>query len=135
QAGLAYPDLKTLSGQTLADCALSGGSTPAPSPTPTYGACSLCHTLYSNNTNGPTTTIYQDLNDPAGGNQIWSCPYNPANGITYYELLDLTLSAYNEGAKGVHDELKNGQAPHNLNSYVGPVESEVTAFAQGALPR
>jgi hypothetical protein len=131
QAGLAFPDTQTLSGKALADCVAPGPGT----PTPTLGTCSLCHTLYSNNTNGPTTTLYQDLNDPAGGGQIWSCPYNPANGITYYELLDLTLSAYNEGATAVNNELAAGQAPHNLNSYVGPVESIVTAFAQGALPR
>ena len=130
QAGLAYPDLKTLAGQTLSACAPApAAGTPTPAPTPVHGACSLCLTLYQSNSNGPTTTLYQDLDDASGLGGHWSCPFDPTKGITDYELFDLVLSAYNAGPGTIS---QCGCVP-NLN-YVGNAEYWVTEFADGQLP-
>ena len=107
QAGLQYPDTLRADGTTNPD--------------------SFCAAVF----NDPNQPQYVTL--PSTTSDVWSCPYSATTGDN--TLLDMTLSAYNEGATAVYNELAAGQAPHNLNSYVGPVESEVTAFAQGTLPR
>jgi hypothetical protein len=128
---LAYPDVATLDGQQLGPCAPPAGSgTPTPSPTPVYGTCSLCLSLYDDNSNGPTSTLYQDLADRGGIDGHWSCPFDPTKGIGDYELLDLVLSAYNAGPGTIS---QCGCIP-NL-SYVGSAEYWVTLFADGQLPR
>jgi hypothetical protein len=134
---LAYPDTSTLNGQNLGPCAPTPSTTsptpstatPAPSPTPVYGTCSLCLSLYNDNSNGPTATLYQDMADSNGVNGDWSCPFDPTKGITDYELLDLVLSAYNAGPGAIS---QCGCIP-NLN-YVGNAEYWVTLFAEGHLP-
>lgn len=89
---------------------------------------SLCATLYNDNTNGPTSTLYQDL--PSSVGDGWSCPLDPTQGLTSAEVLDYAISAYNAGQSAI--EQNKGIIP-NLN-YVGAVEYWTTKFAQGALP-
>ena len=124
---------------------------PTPSPTPTppvassqtasptvpatatstdavpLGSCGLCQTLYQDNGNGPTATLYQDL--PSSTTDPWSCPIDPTKGVGDYELLDLVLSAYNAGPGSV----SNCSCIPNLD-YVGTVEYWVTQFRNGLLP-
>lgn len=116
---LPYPDT-TLHGQTLPDCPTSGGATGTATPTPQAGSCSLCQSILDDNTNGPTATTYQDLQDPQGVNSHWSCPFDPANGTSDFELLDVTISAYNEGPGNL---ATNGIT--NIG-YVGSVEYWLT---------
>jgi len=100
----------------------NGRSFPDTSSTP-----SLCAELYTNNTNGPTATLYQDLPSAVGAG--WSCPLDPAQGITSAEALDYTISAYNAGQTAIYN---CGCIP-NLG-YVGAVEEWVTQFQNGQLP-
>ncbi len=88
---------------------------------------SLCATLYANNTNGPTTTLYQDL--PSSASDGWSCPLDPTQGLTSAEVLDYSVSAYNAGQTAIYN---CGCVP-NLG-YVGAVEYWTSQFQQGALP-
>lgn len=88
---------------------------------------SLCATLYNDNTNGPTSTLYQDL--PSAVGDGWSCPLDPTQGLTSAEVLDYSVSAYNAGQTAIYN---CGCIP-NLG-YVGAVEYWTTQFQQGALP-
>ena len=88
---------------------------------------SLCATLYTNNTNGPTATLYQDL--PSAVADGWSCPLDPTQGLTSAEVLDYSVSAYNAGQSAIY---QCGCIP-NLG-YVGAVEYWTSQFQQGALP-
>ena len=88
---------------------------------------SLCATLYTNNTNGPTATLYQDL--PSAVGDGWSCPLDPTQGLTSAEVLDYGISAYNAGQTAIY----NCSCIPNLG-YVGAVEYWTTQFRQGALP-
>ena len=88
---------------------------------------SLCATLYANNTNGPTATLYQDL--PSAVGDGWSCPLDPTQGLTSAEVLDYSVSAYNAGQSAIY---QCGCIP-NLG-YVGAVEYWTSQFQQGALP-
>jgi hypothetical protein len=93
----------------------------------TASAPSLCAQLYDSNTNGPTTTLYQDL--PSSVAEGWSCPLDPTQGITSAEVLDYSVSAYNAGQTAIYN---CGCIP-NLG-YVGAVEYWTTQFRQGILP-
>ncbi len=88
----------------------------------------LCTQLWNNNSNGPTTTLYQDL--PSSVSDGWSCPLDPTQGITSYEVLDYTASAYNAGQTAIY----KCKCIPNLG-YVGAVEYWTTEFRQGILPR
>jgi len=88
---------------------------------------SLCASLYNVNTNGPTTTLYQDL--PSSVGDGWSCPLDPTQGLTSAEVLDYSASAYNAGQTAIY----NCSCIPNLG-YVGAVEYWTSQFAQGALP-
>jgi hypothetical protein len=88
---------------------------------------SLCATLYNNNTNGPTSTLYQDL--PSSVGDGWSCPLDPTQGLASAEVLDYSASAYNAGQTAIY----NCSCIPNLG-YVGAVEYWTSQFAQGALP-
>ncbi|HEU5348387.1 MAG TPA: transglycosylase SLT domain-containing protein [Ktedonobacterales bacterium] len=88
---------------------------------------SLCATLYDNNTNGPTATLYQDL--PSTVADGWSCPLDPAQGLTSAEVLDYSISAYNAGQTAIY----TCSCIPNLG-YVGAVEYWTTEFQQGLLP-
>ncbi len=100
QAGLQYPD--TL----LADA--------------TTNANSFCAAVY----NDPNDPEYAAL--PASASDVWSCPYSASTGDN--TLLDMTLSAYNEGA-GYTDQygIQNSW-------YVDGVEGWIPQFSSGALP-
>lgn len=100
QAGLAYPD--------------SVSATNAPN------ANSLCAAVY----NDPNNPAYAAL--PSTTSDVWSCPYSATTGDN--TLLDMTLSAYNEGA-GYTDQygIQN-------RGYVDDVEGWIPQFASGALP-
>ncbi|HEY1390636.1 MAG TPA: transglycosylase SLT domain-containing protein [Ktedonobacterales bacterium] len=87
----------------------------------------LCATLYNENTNGPTATLYQDLPSSVGAG--WSCPLDPTQGLTSAEVLDYSASAYNAGQTAIY----NCSCIPNLG-YVGVVEYWTSQFAQGALP-
>ena len=108
---------------------VSTSPTAASSPTPTFtpGSCGLCQTLYQDNGNGPTATLFQDL--PSTTNDPWSCPMDPTKGVGDYELLDLVLSAYNAGPNSI----SNCSCIPNLD-YVGTAEYWITQFRNGALP-
>lgn len=88
---------------------------------------SLCQQLYDDNTNGPTSTLYQDL--PSSVADGWSCPLDPTQGLTSAEVLDYSISAYNAGQTAIF----NCSCIPNLG-YVGAVEYWTTSFQQGALP-
>lgn len=100
QAGLQYPDSNNADG----------------SPNPD----SFCAAVY----NDPNHPEYTAL--PSTTSDVWSCPYSATTGDN--TLLDMTLSAYNEGA-GYTDEY-GIQNPW----YVSGVEGWIPQFASGALP-
>jgi hypothetical protein len=154
QSGLAYPDTQTSKGlPTTSTCTPASGisptpgasatatasapasSTPSPTASPIAGLtpsatpapCSLCLTLFENNSNGPAATTYQDL--PSTSSDPWSCPIDPTKGDSDYELLDLVLSAYNAGPGSISG---CGCIP-NLD-YVGTVEYWISEFRLGVLP-
>jgi hypothetical protein len=93
----------------------------------TASTSSLCATLYNDNTNGPTSTLYQDL--PSSVGDGWSCPLDPMQGLASAEVLDYSASAYNAGQTAIY----NCSCIPNLG-YVGAVEYWTSQFAQGALP-
>jgi len=101
QAGLQYPD--TL----LAD----GTSNPR----------SFCDSVFSD----PNHPEYAML--PSTSSDVWSCPYSATAGDN--TLLDMTLSAYNEGA-GYTDQ-------YGIQNrwYVDGVEGWIPQFSSGALPQ
>jgi hypothetical protein len=101
QAGLQYPDA------LMADA--------------TTNANSFCAAVY----NDPNHPEYAAL--PSASNDVWSCPYSATTGDN--TLLDMTLSAYNEGA-GYTDQ-------YGIQNrwYVDGVEGWVPQFSSGALPQ
>jgi len=99
-AGLQYPDTKNADG------------TPNPN--------SLCTAVFGD----PIHPEYAAL--PTTTASPWSCPYSATTGDA--TLLDITLSAYNEGADNV---VRNGI----FNWwYVQGVEGWIPQFAAGSLP-
>jgi hypothetical protein len=86
----------------------------------------------SANPNSFCAAVYNDPNHPeyaalpSTTSDVWSCPYSATTGDN--TLLDMTLSAYNEGA-GYTDQY-GIQNPW----YVSGVEGWVPQFATGALP-
>ncbi len=100
QAGLQYPDTLNADGSTNPN--------------------SLCNAVYSD----PNRPWYPGL--PATANDTWSCPYTATAGDN--TLLDMVLSAYNEGA-GYTDQ--NGIQNWN---YVQGVADKIAGFASGTLP-
>jgi len=100
-AGLSYPDT------FQANAALNAGS--------------FCAAVY----NDPNHPEYAAL--PSSQSDVWSCPYSATTGDN--TLLDMTLSAYNEGA-GYTDQygIQNSW-------YVSGVEGWIPQFASGALPQ
>ncbi len=100
QAGLQYPDALNADG--------------------TVNSNSFCAAVY----NDPNHPEYAAL--PSTTNDVWSCPYSATTGDN--TLLDMTLSAYNEGA-GYTDQY-GIQNPW----YVSGVEGWIPQFASGALP-
>lgn len=101
QAGLQYPD------------SLNADST--------TNAKSFCAAVYHD----PNHPEYTSL--PSTTSDVWSCPYSATTGDN--TLLDMTLSAYNEGA-GYTDQ-------YGIQNrwYVGGVEGWITQFAGGTLPQ
>ena len=106
QAGLQYPDTLNADGSTNAN--------------------SLCAAVY----NDPNRPWYPALRDsssvPLTQSETWACPYTATAGDN--TLLDMVLSAYNEGA-GYTDQ--NGIQNWN---YVQGVADKIAAFQSGALP-
>ncbi|MEO7003602.1 MAG: transglycosylase SLT domain-containing protein [Ktedonobacterales bacterium] len=100
QAGLQYPDTLNAAGSANAN--------------------SLCAAVF----NDPTRPEFAAL--PATTADPWSCPYSATTGDN--TLLDMTLSAYNEGA-GYTDQ-------YGIQNewYVQGVEGWIPQFANGALP-
>ncbi|HEX8997167.1 MAG TPA: transglycosylase SLT domain-containing protein [Ktedonobacterales bacterium] len=84
----------------------------------TTNANSLCASVY--NANG----YYPAL--PSSTNAPWGCPYSATAGDT--TLLDITISAYNEGPGNINK--------YGINNmwYVNSVEGFIPQFASGALP-
>jgi hypothetical protein len=83
-------------------------------------ANSFCAAVF----NDPNHSEYADL--PSTTAQPWSCPYSATTGDV--TLLDITLSAYNEGP---------GYTSQNGIQnwwYVQGVEAKIVGFATGALP-
>jgi hypothetical protein len=101
QAGLSYPD--TLNANAAAN------------------VNSFCAAVY----NDPNHPEYAAL--PSVTSDVWSCPYSATTGDN--TLLDMTLSAYNEGA-GYTDQ-------YGIQNrwYVDGVEGWVPQFSSGALPQ
>jgi len=64
---------------------------------------------------------------PSTSSDVWSCPYSATAGDN--TLLDMTLSAYNEGA-GYTDQ-------YGIQNrwYVDGVEGWIPQFSSGALPQ
>jgi hypothetical protein len=100
QAGLQYPDTKNADGST--------------------NSKSFCAAVF----NDPNHPEYAAL--PSTTAQPWSCPYSAAAGDA--TLLDLTVSAYNEGAGAV------STCGICNPGYVANVEAFIPQFAAGALP-
>lgn len=111
QAHLNYPDTTNPNG--------------APNPN------SFCAAVFNN----PGNTYYAALPSTTAG--VWSCPYNAGTSQAYcpnYDtngqptLLDITLSAYNEGP-GYTDQ-------YGIQNcwYVDSVEAYIPQFASGTLP-
>jgi hypothetical protein len=88
--------------------------------------------------------VYQDARYPeypamTSSPTVWSCPFDPANctppsapgGQWTFDnrLLDMTVSAYNQG---IGSTVNYG--PQNNAGYVSNVEYFITQFASGALP-
>ncbi len=98
QAGLQYPDTLNADGTTNAN--------------------SLCAAVFSQN--GYYPALPSTTSDP------WPCPYSATAGDT--TLLDITISAYNEGAGNI--------AKYGINNmwYVNAVEGYIPQFANGSLP-
>lgn len=84
----------------------------------TTNANSLCASVFNANSYYPAL--------PATTSDPWSCPYSATAGDT--TLLDITVSAYNEGAGNI--------AQYGINNmwYVNGVEGYIPQFASGALP-
>ncbi|MGZ3680982.1 MAG: transglycosylase SLT domain-containing protein [Ktedonobacterales bacterium] len=100
QAGLQYPDTKNADGST--------------------NSKSFCAAVF----NDPAHPEYAAL--PATTANPWSCPYSAVTNDP--SLLDITLSAYNEGA-----DYTNQNGIQNW-WYVHGVEGFIPQFAAGALP-
>jgi hypothetical protein len=100
QAGLQYPDSLNADG--------------------TANSSSYCAAVY----NDPNHPEYAAL--PSTTSDVWSCPYSATTGDN--TLLDMVLSAYNEGA-GYTDQY-GIQNPW----YVSGVEGWIPQFASSALP-
>ncbi len=83
-------------------------------------AQSLCASVFH------TSVVPQYAALPATVADPWSCPFSAQVGD--YTLLDLTLSAYNQGAA-----YTNQYGVQNLG-YVRAVEAQVAPFADGTLP-
>ena len=98
QAGLQYPDTNNANG------------TPNPN--------SLCAAVFNQDSYYPAM--------PSTTSMPWSCPFNATAGDN--TLLDLTLSAYNEGASNLYY-----YGIMNPN-YISAVEGYVPQFANGSLP-
>jgi Transglycosylase SLT domain len=83
-------------------------------------ATSLCKAVYDD----PQQPWYPAL--PAANTTTWSCPFSATVGDA--TLLDITVSAYNEGPGNV--------SQYGINNwwYVNGVEGYVAPFAAGALP-
>ncbi|HEV2238753.1 MAG TPA: transglycosylase SLT domain-containing protein [Ktedonobacterales bacterium] len=101
QAGLQYPDIVNAQG------------------TPTT-ATSLCAAVF----NDPNHPEYPDM--PSTTAQPWPCPYSAKVNDT--TLLDITLSAYNQGPA------YTSQCGICNPWYVAAVEGFIPRFASGALP-
>jgi hypothetical protein len=101
QAGLQYPDALSADGATNPN--------------------SFCAAVY----NDPNLPQYAEL--PSTTSDVWSCPYSATTGDN--TLLDMTLSAYNEGA-GYTDQ-------YGIQNrwYVDGVEGWIPQFSSGALPQ
>jgi hypothetical protein len=93
---------------------------PYPDITRTDGQPSLCAGVF----NDPSHPEYPDL--PSSTAQPWSCPYSAKAGDT--TLLDITLSAYNEGP-GYTDSCGICNP-----GYVASVEGFIPQFFSGGLP-
>lgn len=90
-------------------------------PYPDY---SMTNSFCAANLNDSTQPWYKAL--PEGSGNAWSCPYQPQAGDA--TLLDISLSAYNEGADNVVNEgIENWW-------YVQGVEGWIPQFAAGTLP-
>lgn len=89
-------------------------------PNGSPNASSLCAAVFNN----PNNPQYPDL--PATTASTWSCPYSATAGDS--TLLDITLSAYNEGP-GYTD-----QCGICNPWYVAGVEGFIPQFYQGILP-
>ena len=79
---------------------------------------SLCAAVFNANAYYPTL--------PSTTSAPWSCPYSATPGDT--TLLDITISAYNEGAGNI--------AKYGINNqwYIDGVEGYIAQFSSGALP-
>lgn len=93
---------------------------PYPDTTRSDGTPSLCAAVFSD----PAHPEYPDL--PSTTAQPWSCPYSATAGDT--TLLDITLSAYNEGPG------YTGECGICNPSYVASVEGFIPQFFSGSLP-
>jgi hypothetical protein len=86
----------------------------------TSSANSFCGAVY----NDPNQPQYKDM--PLSAPADWSCPYTPKTGDN--TVLELTISAYNEGAGAVIQYgIQNGY-------YVQAVEGYIPLFYSGSLP-
>jgi soluble lytic murein transglycosylase-like protein len=83
-------------------------------------ATSLCKAVY----NDPQQPWYPAL--PSANTTSWSCPFSATSGDA--TLLDITVSAYNEGPGNV--------SKYGINNwwYVSQVEGYIPQFAAGTLP-
>ena len=83
-------------------------------------ATSLCKAVYDD----PQQPWYPAL--PSANTTTWSCPFSAAAGDA--TLLDITVSAYNEGPGNV--------SLYGINNwwYVNGVEGYIAPFANGTLP-
>ena len=83
-------------------------------------ATSLCKAVYDD----PQQPWYPAL--PSANTTTWSCPFSATAGDA--TLLDITVSAYNEGPGNV--------SQYGINNwwYVNGVEGFIAPFAAGTLP-
>jgi hypothetical protein len=79
---------------------------------------SLCAAVFNQNGYYPAL--------PSSTSDVWSCPFSATAGDT--TLLDITVSAYNEGPGAINQ--------YGINNmwYVNGVEGYIPQFASGALP-